>query len=226
MWFELRDAGAHVEFWALNVDAQFDAAMGALAWERSGGGWLRRIGCSAEAAEPALANMNRFMPQLLRQAADLDPVPWQEALDEVCRRSAAAGGVDWFLGGSAALAVRGAPVRPHDLDLIVSDADSVKFGELLADGILEPVAKGEWPLSIWWGRAFLHARVEWAGGMTPAADEPEITDFGPTAASLLEIVTWRDWQLRVPPLHLQRAVSARRGLADRVAIIDVLTTSP
>jgi hypothetical protein len=224
MRVELKDAGASFEFWALEVDPQFDAAMAALAWERSGHGWLRRIACSAEAAETALPNMNGFMPPLLRQAADLDPVPWQDALDEVCRRFAAAGGVDWFLGGSAALAVRGAPVRPHDLDLIVSDADSVRVGELLADGILEPVAKGEWPLSVWWGRAFLHARVEWAGGMTPAADQPEITDFGPTAESLLETVTWRDWQLRVPPLHLQRAVSARRGLADRVATIDALTT--
>jgi hypothetical protein len=119
--------------------------------------------------------------------------------------------------------VRGAPVRPHDVDLIVSGADSVKVGELLVDGILEPVAKAEWPLSIWWGRAFLRARVEWAGGMTPAADAPEVTDFGPTAASLLEAVTWRDWTVRVPPLHLQRVVSRRRGLTGRVAMIDALT---
>jgi hypothetical protein len=223
MRFERKDAGGTIEFSALDVDAQFQAAMAALAWERCGTRWLRRVACSAEAAEAALANLNRFMPSLLRQATDLDPVPWQNALDEVCRRFAAAGGVDCFLGGSAALAVRGAPVRPHDLDLIVSDADSVKVGELLADCILEPVAKGEWPLSIWWGRAFLHARVEWAGGMTPAADEPEVTDFGPTAASLLETVTWRDWSLRVPPLHLQRAVSERRGLTDRVAVIDAMT---
>jgi len=223
MRFEFRDEGAHVEFCALDVDPRFDAAMAALAWERSGPCWLRRIACSAQAAEPALTNMPTFMPPLLRQAADLDPVPWQDALDQVCGRFADAGGVDWFLGGSAALAVRGAPVRPHDLDLIVSDKDSVMVGELLADGILEPVAKGEWPLSIWWGRAFLHARVEWAGGMTPAADQPQITDFGPTAEGLVETVIWRDWQLRVPPLHLQRAVSQRRGLTDRVAIIDALT---
>ncbi|HKR71203.1 MAG TPA: hypothetical protein VJT16_20380 [Streptosporangiaceae bacterium] len=223
MRFELKDLGETIEFWALGVDTQFEAAMTGLAWERSGPGWLRRIGCSAEAARPALANLNRFMSPLLRQAADLDPVPWREALDQVCRRFAAAGGVDWFLGGSAALAVRGAPIRPHDLDLIVSDADSVRVGELLADGILEPVAKSEWPLSIWWGRAFLHARVEWAGGMTPAADQPDVTDFGPTAASLLENVTWRDWTVRVPPLHLQRVVSQRRGLTGRIAMIDALT---
>ena len=141
---------------------------------------------------------------------------------EVCRRVAAAGGIDWFLGGSAALAVRGAPVTPHDLDLITAEADAARVGDVLADVIIEPVAAAEWPLSVWWGRAFLHARVEWAGGMTAAADQPEVTDFGPVAASQLETVTWRCWHLRVPPLALQRAVSERRGLSARVAVIDDL----
>jgi hypothetical protein len=35
-------------------------------------------------------------------------------------------------------------------------------------------------------------------------------------------VRWHDWEIRVPPLHLQRAVSARRGMPDRVALIDEL----
>ena len=99
MRFEFRDTGGSSDFRAFDVDARFEAAMAALAWERSGDGWLRRITCSAQAAEPALANMDSFMLPLLRQAADVDPVPWQDALDEVCRRFTAAGGVDWFLGG-------------------------------------------------------------------------------------------------------------------------------
>ncbi len=222
MRFELRDAGGSSEFLAYDVDPRFDDVMEALAWQRSAHGWRRPVGCAVAAARPALENLSKYMLPLLRQAAELDPVPWQDALDEVCRRFAEAGGVDWFLGGSAALAVRGAPISPHDLDLIVSEADSVRVGELLADCILEPVATGEWPLSLWWGRAFLHARVEWAGGMTAAADEPDVTDFGPAAARMLDEVRWRDWRLRVPPLALQRAVSERRGLTARVGLIDDL----
>ncbi|MDR2984730.1 MAG: hypothetical protein LBV34_07805, partial [Nocardiopsaceae bacterium] len=103
MRFELKDIGWTTEFWALDVDAEFDAAMAALAWERSGNGWLRRIACPAEATKPALANMKKFMLPLLRQMTDIDPVPWQDALDEVCRRFEGTGGIDWFLGGSAAL---------------------------------------------------------------------------------------------------------------------------
>jgi hypothetical protein len=68
----------------------------------------------------------------------------------------------------------------------------------------------------------LHARVEWAGGVTAAADRPEVTDFGPAAESQLEAVTWHGWQLLVPPLQLQRAVCERRGFAARVAMIDEL----
>lgn len=126
----------------------------------------------------------------------------------------------WRLCGSAALAVRGVSVIPRDLDLVVADADAVAVGSLLADGLIEPVCPARWPISEWWGRAFLHARVEWVGGVTPAADDPHISDYGPVAAGNLETVRWRDWEIRVPPLHLQRAVSVRRGMTDRVALID------
>jgi hypothetical protein len=54
----------------------------------------------------------------------------------------------------------------------------------------------------------------------PAADHPEPTDFGLVAAGRLQRVRWRTLELRVPPLDLQRAVSARRGLHERVALID------
>lgn len=71
-------------------------------------------------------------------------------------------------------------------------------------------------------RAFCGARIEWIGGARPFVDEPLPADFGPMAASRLETVTFGDWPVRVPPLDLQRAVSQRRGLADRVAMIDAL----
>ncbi len=45
---------------------------------------------------------------------------------------------------------------------------------------------------------------------------------GHAAAARLERVTWEGWQLRVPPLDLQRAVSQRRGLTERVTLIDAI----
>jgi len=224
--FELTDAGERTEFWAFDVDQRLEAALAGLWWERTGTprgqpGWRRSFAVTAEQARPAFDNTQRFLLPVLRQAADLDPVPWENALAEVCSRFEAAR-LDWWLCGSAALSVRGAPISPHDLDLIIAETDSVKAGELLAEGLIEPVTTSEWPLSTWWGRAFLHARIEWVGGVTAEADLPSAGDFGPAAAGRLETVRWREWEVRVPPLDLQRAVCERRGLAKRVAMIDVL----
>jgi hypothetical protein len=220
--FELIGQGEGTDFWVFDADPSLETALERLWWERCGGGWRRSFACPPPQAAPAFANLERLLEPALRQATGLDPVPWQDALAEVCRRFIPAG-VDWWLAGSAALAVRGAPLIPGDLDLIVSGPDSIRAGSLLADGLIEPVVRGEWDLSQWWGRAFVHARVEWAGGVTAAADKPEITDFGPAAAAALRVVRWRGWDIRVPPLALQRAVSARRGLPGRVALIDNLT---
>jgi hypothetical protein len=182
------------------------------------GAWIRSFPEGTPHLDQAWANFQRLIEPCLRQAAGWEPVPWQEALAEVCRRFAGTG-VDWWLAGSAALAVRGIEVAPGDLDLIVADEHAHRVGDLLLDTLIEPVAPVDW-FCRWWGRAMLGARVEWVGGVGPAADQPQVTDFGPVAASRLELVRWRDHQIRVPPLELQRLVSVRRGLTERVRLID------
>jgi len=164
----------------------------------------------------------RFESQLeglLRQTARLEPAPWQSALPEAARRLRA-GGVEWWLTGSAALAVRGIPVVPRDLDLVVSDHGAAGAATAFHDALIEPAVPVEGWFCRWWGRAWLGARVEWVGGVTEAADEPLPTDFGLVAASSLERIHWDEITVSVPPLELQRAVSERRGLTDRVRLID------
>src|SRR6266571_8258478 len=61
------------------------------------------------------AIFRRFQSQLdplLRQTARLEPALWQRALRETARRLDSAG-VEWWLTGSAALAVRGIDVAPR-----------------------------------------------------------------------------------------------------------------
>jgi hypothetical protein len=158
---------------------------------------------------------------LLRQTARLERAPWEDALAETARRLDHAR-IDWWLTGSAALAVRGVDIAPRDLDLVVSDAGARATAEVFADVLIEPpVATEDW-FCRWFGRAFVGARVEWVGGVTSAADEPVPTDFGLIAARSLESVRWNELILSVPPLHLQREVSFRRGLLDRVQAIDSL----
>jgi hypothetical protein len=212
------DTGQVSEFRLFEVAEELVAAARKCAWAEGDGYWFRSFPAGSAHTDRAWANAERLIEPCLRQAAGLDPVPWAEALALVCRRLSGAG-VDWWLAGSGALAARGIAVEPGDLDLVVSGVDALRVGELLLDGLIEPVARVEW-FGEWFGRAMLGARVEWVGGLGPASDQPEISDFGLHAAARLEVVRWRDWEIRVPPLELQRTVSVRRGLEERVRLID------
>lgn len=191
-------------------------------YERHGDEWWHGYPAGTPHLDRCWENFSASAPAMLRQAARLEPVPWREALREVCSRTAGMRS-GWWLTGSAALAVRGAPIEPGDLDLVGTAEDAVRLGEVFADALVEPVTEcgGDW-ISDYWGRAFWAARIEWIGGPRSAADRPLPSDFGPVAASRLHTVEWERWQIRVPPLDLQRAVSERRGLSERVAIIDGL----
>jgi len=223
MRYRRHDTAQTSEFRILDVPAGLVPAVRKAAFAAGDGHWSRSFPADAPHLDRAWANFPRLIGPCLRQIAGLDPVPWQHALAEVCRRLHGAG-VDWWLTGSAALAVRGLPVTPIDLDLVVADGDARRVGDLLLDGLIEPVAPVDW-FCRWFGRAALGARVEWVGGVGPAADQPETTDFGPAAAALLEVVRWQGHPVRVPPLHLQRAVSVRRGLDERVRLIDTRASS-
>jgi hypothetical protein len=212
-WFAVRDVGS--EF----AEAASRVFMG---YERAGSEWRRGYPADTPHLELAWQNFAWHIEAVLRQAAGLDPVPWLDALREVCRRTTGQP-VAWWLTGSAALAVRGAPIEPGDLDLVCGSQDAAVLGDLFSDALLEPVlpAGPNW-ISDSWGRAFCGARIEWIGGPRPSADHPLPSDFGLAAASRLQTLSFEGWPVRVPPLELQRAVCRRRGLTDRVALIDVL----
>jgi hypothetical protein len=212
------DDAVSSEFRIAEVPAELVPAVRRSAFADRDGYWFRTFPAGTPHLDQAWATFQRSIGPWLRQAAGLEPVPWRETLAVVCRRLNGAG-VDWWLTGSAALAVRGLAVTPGDLDLVVADTDAHRVGDLLLDGLVEPVAPAEW-FCRWWGRAVLGARVEWVGGVGPAADQPQPSDFGPVAAAGLEVVRWQEWEIRLPPLALQRAVSLRRGLTGRAGLID------
>lgn len=169
----------------------------------------------------AYDNFQRSLDGLFQQTARLVPAPWEHALSEWVRRTEGQG-LDWWLTGSAALAIRGANVSPRDIDINMADRDVHRAEDLLLDGLIQPVQ----PMTNWahntFARAFLGARIEWCGGILDRADAAFPGDQGPTAARRLETVIWRGYPIRVPPLDLQRRVSQERGLHERVGEIDRL----
>jgi hypothetical protein len=201
-------------------DAALGQALVDLYFARDGDRYAKRFPVRSF-TDGMLDRFREALVPLLRQTARLDAVPWREALRDAIRRLDGAG-IDWWLVGSAALVVRGLQVEPRDIDLVISDADASRTTEAFEDVLIEPaVETGGW-ISRWFGRAWLGARVEWIAGVSPTADEPVPSDFGPAAAAALTVIEWEQSVIRVPPIELQRAASARRGLADRVALIQAL----
>jgi hypothetical protein len=203
------------QFLLTEVEPELQDAATALGFVRDGDEFVRTFPDVARWLEEAWQNFVRHAGTMLEQTAS-GVAPWDEALLAFLER---VDGVDWWLTGSGALAVRGIGVSPRDLDVITDAAGAQRLGELLTDALVEPVFASDGWVARWWGRAFLGARIEWVAQVASAVDDPDPVDFGPTAAANLESVRWRGHELRVPPLKLQLAVAERRGLMDRVEAI-------
>ena len=169
--------------------------------------------------DQAYDNFRRCAMAMLRQTAGLDPVPWEHALATFLT-TVRGREMRWWLAGSAALAVRGLPLAPRDIDVIVDGPGARALGELLAAHLVEPVAHTDGWIAGWFGRAFPGARVEWVGDVSPAVDAPNPSDFGPHAAAHLDHVRWHGHDVPLPPLPLQLASARRRGLTARARLIE------
>lgn len=210
--------GGQTLFIISELDPTHHEAANHLFYQPVEGGFAKAYPADTPHLDRIYRNFEKYAEEMLRQTAGLSSVPWQRALlallEIVDRRH-----INWYLAGSAALAVRGVDVVPRDLDLVLDDAGAQGLGELLLDYLVEPVRPSPGWISNWFGRAFLHACIDWVGGVHDSVDEPDATDFGPTAARRLEVVEWQGREIRVAPLDLQLRVTERRGLTERVESI-------
>lgn len=209
---------SHAYFVLTDLDTQYHDVVRRLAFAPVPDGFARRFPINSMHLERAYENFARHAWACIQQAAGERPVPWERALADFLARVEGVS-IDWWLGGSAALAVRGLSVVPGDFDLIVDDVGAHHLSDRLLDCLIEPVAAVDDWFCNWFGRAFLHARFEWVGGVDARADTPHISDFGPAAASQRETVVWRGYDIRVPPLEMQLATHERRGRHERAAQI-------
>lgn len=191
-----------------DVTAELEDAVGGLGFARRGALFVRTFAGDATHAAAAGARFEIVAESMVRQAARLEPIPWEDALATLVERVGTGG---WWLVGSAALAVRGLDVAPSDIDLGAETVDCERIADALADLLVEPLSDGGY-LGERWFRAFAGARLECVGGVHAAHDEPKPCDFGRFAVERLETVRWRGLELRVPPLDLQLACRRRRGL--------------
>ncbi len=211
----LRTEGSRTLFIITDLDPAYTEVGQALYYEDTEKGFAKAFPADTPHINSIFERFSHCAEEMILQAANVHAVPWEDCLLALLQRIEGRY-VNWWLVGSAALAVRGLNVAPHDIDLCVDDVSAKAMGVLLEDCLIEPVQDVRGWVSNWFGRAFLHARIEWVGGVDEHLDDDEVNDFGPIAASHKETVNWHGYEIQVPPLDLQLLVSERRGLTHRV----------
>jgi hypothetical protein len=216
---QLRRDDSGAAFVVRTDEPALQEALRSLAYAGENGEFVRRVRADAADLETTYGRFERHVEELLEQTARLRPVPWEDALDDTVRRLDRAD-VEWFLAGSAALAARGIPVAPRDLDLVATD--DRRTAAAFADTHIEPPWQDNerrW-IAAWFGRAFIGARVEWVAGVYPEVDVwPGPSEIGPAAAARVERIEWNGRTLFLSPLGLQLDVCEHRGLDDRADAI-------
>jgi hypothetical protein len=205
----LHRSDGRAEFRVTGADADAREALAAMGFGTAAGYAFRSFPDSDDVPR-IFRHFALHVADMVRLKLREAPAPWEDALEVVADRLR--GEVDWWLTGSAALAVRGIEVDPRDLDLVVDDAE--RTGALLADLLVEPVVPTTGWVADWFGRAFSGALIEWVGGV-----HDDSLQHGPDAARRRERIAWRGRDMLVSPVDVQLAVSELRGLTDQADAI-------
>jgi hypothetical protein len=181
-------------------------------------------------------NRNRFVLQtMVDQAYSGAPAAIETALAELVdrlRKSEALGEADWYIGGSTAAWLLGAPISPHDIDVGATRTAVDQIGAILTDYLIEPVSTTDWPRGgiVRGARAFVGtfvagARVEWAVPLEGGAEPPLSEWSGAPGAARLVAASFRGTEIRVsrPEYALVRA--AEKNAAASVAALAPLVTT-
>src|SRR5262245_35255375 len=127
-----RTAGEQTLFVIADLAPAYHAAARALVYQPVAGGFAKTYPSDTPHLDQIYEQFAQHAETMVLQMAHVQPVPWEQALRALLALIEGQA-IDWWLGGSASLAVRGIDVTPGDIDLIVDDAGAQRLGALLLD---------------------------------------------------------------------------------------------
>jgi hypothetical protein len=146
--------------------------------------------------------------QFIDQVVGVELPDWPGALEWIAD-AAEDVGADWFLLGSAGLAVRGVDVRPGGVDIGMDEAGADRLGARAVAEVMQPIAPTHgWPVSTRYGRLFHAAPIQVVGGIL---DRDWPSPWDSQGRGELDSITWRDRTIRVT--SLDREVQHARRMA-------------
>lgn len=164
-------------------------------------------------------NYIKYTEEMILQAGYFKNILWEDALFEFIKRVEDEN-IDWWLTGSCALNLRGIPIKPHDVDIMLNSKDIDNIREIFKDNIVWPILSTKGWIVKYFGVIFLHSQIDLAFDPQKSADDPEPSDFGPHAMKNLEEIKWRGHIVKIPPIDLQLHVNKKRGRTKRVKAIE------
>lgn len=204
-----------VVFRISDFDQKYENVLKMCFYAQEGDSYTKRYPKSARHLEKIMPYYQEHAQEMFDQVGYFAPIPWEKALFEFSQVMAAKS-IDWWLTGSCAVCIRGIPLQPHDVDIMVESADVEKISDSFSDFLIEPIVDTNGWVTKEFGVIFRHARIDIASDPHATLDDPEPIDCGPYALANLEEVNWKGHTIKVPPLHLSLNVNKRRGRENRV----------
>jgi hypothetical protein len=180
-----KESEDNVQFIVVDASEKEQEALRALAFKPVEEGLARTLPAGTPHLDEAFVHYQTHLETMMKQATNEIAVSWEAALEAFLQRVAHLD-AKWYVVGSVALALRGVPIVPGDIDLIVDSEGAFAWGDALADVMLEPVMTTTNWFSRYWARAFLHARIEWVAGIDLQDPSPYIQHYVIPAQQRLE----------------------------------------
>lgn len=203
---------------ATDDSARLDA-LARLGFPIEGSHAVRTFPANTAHLDTAIRNLSVTIEAMVVQVLEALPIAWPEMLMDFL---AVAAEMDhpYAVVGSCAIAIRGVPIAPGDIDVITTPAGVDDYSHRYRSSLVVPAATvdgfGRW------ARAYvMGGRLEWLGN----PPRPFDGTWPRSAASWsvhwpFEEVAWQGTVVRVPPLAIQRDIEELRGRQQNVAAIE------
>jgi hypothetical protein len=156
------------------------------------------------------AMIQRNFPLLAKDMFTGEKYNWEKALTKfagICDQS----GIRWYVTGSSCEAVRGMPLKPHDIDVYIHTEDFYSVRDIFSDCVIEPFSDLG---NTWAVRYFGRLCIE--GVMVDIAAD----DFANESNHKYDIVKWNGYDLLIEPFEARYKTEVQRQRPDRIEMIE------
>ena len=165
-------------------------------------------------------NYKKYVKAILDEKSGHIKLDWQKGLETLASIAEKAD-IEWWNTGNILLPLNGIDTDVTDLDFYFHKKDLEAVYDAFQDYIVEPIICGGNRADTFEynGLAYINCTICMFSEPLDNLDIPEPVHFGKYAAANLEIITWKDYKIKVPPIELYIKTLEKWGKTGRVQFI-------